>query len=194
MSNIGTRICRIREHGGVSITDPDCGICQTVTFPDGSSRQINHLFPKALEHHYPLPPLNTTSVPVYRGYWNHVGTAYRGVIFIDFEPSPRLMAHGVREVTFPGGLPPWLGMREPARWVDPDALALPKRKPPVPPKTTVAPRTKAQTNARQTFTHLRPIEIGKRENVHGCASSRSTGGPVTTDGSAPGLVDTRGLQ
>lgn len=150
----------------MSITDPNCGICKTVTFPDGSTRQIKHLFPKALEHHYPLPPLDATAVPVYRGYWKHEGIAYRGVISIDLEPTPCLTARGIREVTFPDGLPSSLGTREPAKWVDPAVVTLPKRTPPEPPKTAVAPRARAKSNVRQTLTHLHPIQIGKHANLH----------------------------
>lgn len=123
---------------------------------------IDHQFPKALEHYFPLPPLDATGMPVYRGKFDHDGTRYHGIINLDFEPTPTLVAHGVREITFAKGGPEFLGRRAPAKWVDYDNLSIPAKKLPAPAKTIRPPRhPKTKIGAvSKTFTHLNAIEVG----------------------------------
>lgn len=47
----------------MSVEDPNCGTCKTLTFPDGKTLVINHEFPKALKHYYALPALGASSIP-----------------------------------------------------------------------------------------------------------------------------------
>lgn len=147
--------------GRVSIKDPDCGPCQAFTDQDGKTVVVNHLFPKGLQHHYELPALGATTIPVYRGKFDHDSTRYNGVITIDLQPKPTLVAHGVREVTLPGGGPEFLG-HEPAKWADYDDITLPAKNVPKPARTSRPPRLpKSKLGAvRKTFAHLNAIEVG----------------------------------
>lgn len=124
----------------MSVTDPNCGICKTLKMPSGKTLVINHEFPKALVHHYALPALGDSTIPIYRGSFDHAGTRYRGSIAIELEPRPNLVAHGVREITLPEGLEELLGRREPAKWVNYDQLSVPARTLPAPAKTARPPR------------------------------------------------------
>jgi hypothetical protein len=145
----------------MSVRDPDCGTCKTLKMPSGGTLLVDHNFPKALEHHYPLPALDADSIPVYRGNFGHEGTRYRGVITIELEPRPNLVAHGVRGITFPKGLPDFLGKREPAKWVNYDQLSIPVKKLPPPAKTARRPKHPKTTGAVSTrATHLAPIDVG----------------------------------
>lgn len=145
----------------MSVKDPDCGTCKTVTMPGGKSYVLEHKFPKALKHHYPLPALDATSIPIYRGSFDHEGTRYRGVITIELEPRPNLVALGVREITFPNGLPEFFGKREPVKWVDYDKLTIPAKKLPQPAKTARPPKNPKTPGAVSTrATHLDCIDVG----------------------------------
>jgi hypothetical protein len=143
------------------VTDADCGTCKTFKMPSGETFTVEHHFPRALEHHYPLPALDADSIPVYRGAFDHDGTRYRGVISLDLEPRPSLVANGVREVTFPEGPPGWFGKREPARWVNYDVLSIPTKTLPRPAKTARPPKWPTTGGAVSTrATHLAPIDVG----------------------------------
>lgn len=128
----------VRQHGDMSVTEPNCGVCKTFPKPGGGTWVIDHQFPKALEHYYALPPLGADSIPIYRGNFDHDGTRYRGIITVDLAPRPNLVARGVRELTFPDGIKEFIGKREPARWVDYDQLSIPARRFPKPAKTARA--------------------------------------------------------
>ncbi len=58
----------------MSVKDPDCGTCKTVTMPGGKTYILEHKFPKALKHHYPLPALDATSA-VDNGDYQRCGPA-----------------------------------------------------------------------------------------------------------------------
>ncbi|MBU4188882.1 MAG: hypothetical protein KJ817_11855 [Actinobacteria bacterium] len=150
----------------MSVSDPDCGKCKTIKTPSGKDRDIHHRFPKALEHHYPLPALESTSIPVYRGNFDLNATRYRGVIAIELEPRPSLVAYGVREVTLPDGLDNFLGTREPAQWVDYDAIAIRTEKVPAPAKTSRPPNRPGTVGAVSTRApHLAGIDVGESADL-----------------------------
>lgn len=147
----------------MSVTDPDCGICKTLTSPTGKQWVIEHQFPKALTHHYPLPSLEATDIPVYRGNFDNEGDRYRGVVTVDFKPNPRLLAHGVRDVTFSGSAEflKSFGGKRAAGWVDPDTLVIPTKSVPPAAKTTRPPKhTGGGSSASAAFTHLNSIDVG----------------------------------
>lgn len=145
----------------MSVKDPDCGTCKTLKMASGETLVINHKFPKALEHHYPLPTLEATSIPVYRGNFDHERTRYRGVITIELEPRPTLVAYGIREITFPDGLPDFLGKREPAKWINYDELSIPVKRLPAPARTARPPKHPKTTGAVSTrAAHLDAIDVG----------------------------------
>lgn len=146
----------------MSVTDPDCGVCQTLTWPSGKTLVIEHSFPKALRHYYPLPALEAASIPIYRGDFDlEGGTRYRGVINIDLEPSPRLVAHGVRETTLSAGMVKFLGKREPPKWVNFDQISIPARKMPAPARTARPPRRPPTVGAvSASYPHLSGIDVG----------------------------------
>ncbi|MFF1817745.1 hypothetical protein ACFVWG_10655 [Kribbella sp. NPDC058245] len=145
------------------VLDAECGICKTLTMPDGEKVIIKHHFPKALTHHYPLPPLDATDIPVYRGNFDHDGHRFRGVVVIDLKPTPRLHAHGVRDLDF-SAIPEFLkggGTKQPAKWVDLDSLSIPTKSIPSAAKTARPPKFTRQGGATSSaFKHLDGIDIG----------------------------------
>lgn len=147
----------------MSVTDPDCGICKTLTSPTGEQWVIEHQFPKALTHHYQLPPLEATALPVYRGNFYNEGNRYRGVVTLDFKPSPRLLAHGVRDLSFSESAEflKTLGGKRAARWVDYNTLVIPTKSMPAAAKTTRPPKHTGEGSAASaTFTHLNGVDVG----------------------------------
>ncbi|RNL65400.1 hypothetical protein EFK50_05445 [Nocardioides marmoriginsengisoli] len=150
----------------MSVTDPVCGCTRTMTLPDGTTSVITHTFPKALEHHYPLPPLEATGIPVYRGDFDLNAFRWRGVISIDLEPRPTLVAHGVREMNFGKEKGGTVGVREPAKWVDQEQLTITAKSVPPPAKTTRAPqRPKAPAVVGTLADNLARIDVGDPDHL-----------------------------
>lgn len=149
----------------MSVSDPHCGTCHTLKRGD-KTVVIKHGFPKALQHHYPLPSLEASGIPVYRGNYDYEGTRYRGILKIDLEPQPTLVAQGVREITFPDGFDDHLENPKPAGWVDYGKLTIPTKKVPAPAKTTRAPRPLPAFGAvSATADYLDSIEVGDPTNL-----------------------------
>ncbi|MFI5728724.1 hypothetical protein ACIA49_01310 [Kribbella sp. NPDC051587] len=146
-------------------TDPDCGICRTITGADGTQWVIRHQFPKALVHHYPLPPLGADVVPVYRGKFDLEGNTYRGLIKVDLNPRPRLHAEGVKDASFEelhkelsAG-----GVKRPAEWVDAKTVKIPAKSVPSPAKTARQPKPNSAEGGsfHVSEAHLQEIVVGE---------------------------------
>jgi hypothetical protein len=145
----------------MSVKDPDCGTCKTLKLPGGKTLTVSHLFPKALEHHYPLPPLESTNIPVYRGDFDLDGARWRGVVTVELEPRPNLVAQGVREMDFSKEMAGVVGKREPAKWVDSEHVTVPSKKVPPAAKTARPPqKPKAPAVKGTRADHLAGIDIG----------------------------------
>jgi hypothetical protein len=150
----------------MSVKDPDCGTCKTLKLPGGKTVPVGHPFPKALQHHYPVPPLEATSIPVFRGDFDHDGARWRGVITIELEPRPNLVAQGVREMDFAKEMGGLIGMREPAKWVDYDELTIATKKVPPAAKTARPPQKPKAAGVRMTRAeHLAGIDVGDPTNL-----------------------------
>lgn len=147
--------------GIMAARDPDCGECKTLEMPSGKKLVLHHPFPKALEHFYPLPALDAASMPLYRGQFSRDSAQYRGIVTLEFDPTPSLVAQGIRELTGPEELNMLIRKQEPAKWVEPNELKIPSARVPSPAKTPRPPRAPAAVGTFSThIAHLAAIDVG----------------------------------
>lgn len=135
--------------------DPECGCKRHVVTPEGG-RQISleHQMPTTLTHHYPLPALGASSVPLYRGSFRSNNTRYRGLAEMRLQPIPRIQAQGrrVKGISV-DELHSWFTDFEVIGWVDRPDLSLPvqERVPQPPPTSRVSGKLSPDARWRAPF-------------------------------------------
>ena len=148
-------------------TDPPCGCdAQVLELKDGRV-YLRHDSPKALTPHYPLPPLGSEAIPLYRGPFTRDGKTYRGLVKLGLRPIPRLWVRGKSlETVSVADLHAWLSAEEFIGWTERSEVHIPKTSAaPRPPSTARFP-TQRQVPGVMDTGHFMPRPITINAGVH----------------------------